>query len=134
MVNFSVQIEPGLPINEQIVFAVKKAIMNGQLKAGDRFPSVRDLSREFRINPVTIQKSITKLVNDGLLIIQPGIGSIVSQPALPSQAELDEFFKSEVEHLVIEAKRLSLSQVDLFEQIKKYWNVPSAKDAPKGKR
>ena len=134
MVNFSVQIEPGLPINEQIVFAVKKAIMNGKLKAGDRFPSVRDLSREFRINPVTIQKSITKLVNDGLLIIQPGIGSIVSQPALPSQAELDDFFKSEVEHLVIEAKRLSLSQVDLLEQIKKYWNVPSAKDAPKGKR
>ncbi len=121
MVNFTIQIESGLPINEQIVFAVKKAIMSGQLKSGDRFPSVRDLSREFRINPVTVQKAITKLVNEKLLIIQPGIGSLVSQPSLPSQAELDAFFQSEVEHLLIEAKRLSIEPEDLFEKMRRYW-------------
>ena len=133
MVNFTIQIEPGLPINEQIVFAVKKAIMNGQLKAGDRFPSVRELSREFRINPVTVQKAITKLVNEQLLLIQPGIGSLVSQPSLPSQAELDQFFQSEVEHLVIEAKRLSIKQDALFAQIKGYWTTNSTQNK-KGKR
>ena len=43
-----------MPIAEQVVFAVKKAVATGQLRAGGAFPSVRQLSQELRINPNTV--------------------------------------------------------------------------------
>ena len=48
MLPFSIDIRPGLPIAEQVLFAVKKAVVTGQMRPGDKFPSVRLLSQELR--------------------------------------------------------------------------------------
>jgi GntR family transcriptional regulator len=45
MMPFHVEFRPGATIYEQVVYAAKKAIMAGQLRPGDAFPSVRILSR-----------------------------------------------------------------------------------------
>ena len=55
MLPFSIELKPGFPVAEQIVFAVRKAVVVGQLRPGDRFPSVRVLSQELRVNPNTAQ-------------------------------------------------------------------------------
>jgi GntR family transcriptional regulator len=55
---FTVALRPGRPLHDQVVFAVTKAIVTGQLRAGDRFPSVRTLSQELEINPNTAQKVV----------------------------------------------------------------------------
>jgi len=55
-------IKPGLPITEQVIFAVKKAVVAGQLKAGQAFPSVRIVSQELKINPNTAHKVVTQLM------------------------------------------------------------------------
>jgi len=54
---FPITIQPGLPISDQIVYAAKRAILFGQMRAGDAFPSVRALSKELRINPNTAHKA-----------------------------------------------------------------------------
>ena len=51
MLPFHVNLKTGSPVSEQIVYAVKKAIISGLMRAGDKFPSVRTLSQELRINP-----------------------------------------------------------------------------------
>lgn len=56
MLSFPVELKPGLPITEQVLFAVKKGVVAGQLKPGEPFPSVRVLSQELRINPNTAHK------------------------------------------------------------------------------
>jgi GntR family transcriptional regulator len=56
MLPFSIDLRPGLPVAEQILFAVKKAVVGGQLRPGDRFPSVRVLSQELKINPNTAHR------------------------------------------------------------------------------
>ena len=50
----------------------------GQLQAGDRFPPVRVLSQELKINPNTAQKVLTTLVERGLVEVHPGIGTTVA--------------------------------------------------------
>ncbi len=40
MINFTVKFQSGIPIYEQVMYAVKKAIVSKQLRPGDRFPSV----------------------------------------------------------------------------------------------
>ena len=59
MLPFTVTLRPGRSLHDQIVFAVTKAIVTGQLQAGDRFPAVRVVSQELRINPNTAQKAVT---------------------------------------------------------------------------
>jgi len=48
----------GQPLHDQIVFAVTKAVITGQLRPGDRFPSVQTLSQERKINANTAMKVI----------------------------------------------------------------------------
>ena len=56
MIPFHVDFRPGATIYEQVVYAAKKAMMAGQLRPGDAFPSVRTLSRELKINPNTAHR------------------------------------------------------------------------------
>ena len=51
MLPFSVSLRSGTPIHEQLVFAVRRAVVTGQLRPGDPFPSVRALSVALKINP-----------------------------------------------------------------------------------
>ena len=68
MIPFHVAFGPGSPLYEQVVYAATRAIISGQLRPGDDFPSVRVLSRELKINPNTAHKVVTRLVDVGLAI------------------------------------------------------------------
>jgi DNA-binding transcriptional regulator YhcF (GntR family) len=87
MLPFVVQIEDGLPVSDQIVQAVRKAMLTGQLAAGDEFPSVRTLSQELRISPTTAHKVVATLKDAGYLGSRPGIGMVVTTPTLPAHDE-----------------------------------------------
>jgi ABC-2 type transport system ATP-binding protein len=58
MLPFQVFFKAGVPAYGQVVYAVKKAVISGGLKPGDKFPSVRVLSQELRIHPNTAHKVV----------------------------------------------------------------------------
>lgn len=122
MLNFSVTLKSSIPIYKQVVFAVKKAIVSGQLKSGDAFPSVREISRKLKINPNTAHKVINHLVLSKLLEIRPGIGSVVSEARGSSHEQRDQILQTEIERLVVESKRLLIGKKDLFNAIDQHWN------------
>lgn len=122
MLPFRVQFKPGENTYEQIVYAVKKAVIAGALKPGDRFPSVRALSQELRINPTTAQKAVAALVEEKLLTVNPGIGTVVTGSGRPDRGQLNALLGPEVERLVVEARRLGLEAGDLTEAVKEHWN------------
>jgi len=121
MLPFSVELKPGLPVAEQILFAVKRAVVSGQLKPGDRFPSVRVLSQELRINPNTAHKVVAALVEQGVLVTTPAVGSVVAAPAAGGARERSELLGAELEQLVVEAKKLGLSLDDLNAALAAHW-------------
>ena len=67
MIPFRLTFQPGIPVHEQVTFAAKKAMIAGQLRTGDAFPSVRALSKAMKINPNTAHKVIAELTQEGLL-------------------------------------------------------------------
>ena len=133
MIPFRVALQPGAPIYEQIVYAAKKAIVAGQLRPGDAFPSVRALSVDLKINPNTAHKVITHLVNEGLLEVRPGLGATVADPPDSSRADRARLLDHEVEQLVVEAKKLGLSSADLTAAIEKHWDRLAAADSEPAK-
>lgn len=122
MLPFRVQFKPGTAAYEQVVYAVKKAIITGALKPGDEFPSVRGLSQELRINPNTAQKAVAALTAEGLLNVRQGIGSVVAESRPASREELTELLGDEAERLAVEAKKLNLGWDDLVQALRRHWN------------
>ena len=123
MINFTIKFQYGSPIYEQVVYAVKKAIVSGQLKPGDRFPSVREIAKELRINPNTAQKVVAHLAREEMLEMKPGIGSIVSELSTATKAQRDRILNDEVEKLVVESKRLSITKKEVVDAINRNWKL-----------
>src|ERR1039458_6272929 len=106
MLPFRVQFKTGPRSYDQVVYAVKKALISGVLKPGDRFPSVRTMSQELGINPNAAQKVVSALVEDGLLVVTPGVGTVVAEAPPASQEDRKELLGPDLERVVVEAQRL----------------------------
>lgn len=122
MLPFSLVFRSGLSVHEQVVFAVKKACVAGQLRPGDAFPSVRSLSQELRINPNTAHKVVGTLVGEGLLEVRPGIGTLVARAPAATRAQRRTLLREEVERLVVEARKLSLDIDEVLEAVRDHWS------------
>ena len=130
MLPFTVELKVGTSVYEQLVYAVHRAIVSNQLSPGDRFPSIRTLSQELRINPNTAQKVVTRLVDQGLLAVQPGIGTLVAELPDPSPRERSDLLARQVEQLVVEARRLSLTLGELVRALEHHWQRLSESSPP----
>jgi DNA-binding GntR family transcriptional regulator len=60
---------------EQIAATLRARIESREL--GPRLPSVPDLSAEFGVSPMTVQKALDMLKADGLIYAVPGRGTFV---------------------------------------------------------
>ena len=121
VIPFRVQFRPGISIYEQVVYAAKKSIVSGAMRAGDPFPSVRMLSKELKINPNTAHKIVMKLVNDGLLQTLPGIGNVVAGLPESSKQERTELLGNEIEQLVVEARKLGIEFAEIVQAMESHW-------------
>ena len=68
----------GVPFYRQIIEQVKFAIARGDLEAGDRLPTVRQLAVDLSINPNTVIRAYRELEIEGMLDTQQGSGTFVS--------------------------------------------------------
>lgn len=121
MLPFSVELKPGLPIAEQVIFAVKRAVVAGQMKPGATFPSVRVLSQELKINPNTAHKIVAALVAQGILVTTPAVGSVVAEPEAGDNRARAELLDDELERVVVEAKKLGLTLDEVRTALAAQW-------------
>jgi DNA-binding transcriptional regulator YhcF (GntR family) len=69
--------KPDQPRWRQVYEIIKGQIMTGQLRPGDKIPSVIQLQAEYGIATATGQKVHKALRSDGLIRTEPGMGSFV---------------------------------------------------------
>lgn len=67
------------PMHKQVTDQVKDAIARGSLKAGEKLPSIREMSKELMISPITIKRSYRDLEQEGYIVTRPGLGSFVAE-------------------------------------------------------
>lgn len=67
------------PVYQQIMAAIRGAILKGELPPGGKVPSVRDLAAQAQVNPNTMQRALTELEREGLLISGGTSGRTVTQ-------------------------------------------------------
>jgi DNA-binding transcriptional regulator YhcF (GntR family) len=79
-----------LPVGVQLVWRLRSLIRTGQLEAGERLPSVRELARICDVNANTARGAYSCLEAEGLIVSRPGAGTFVSDDvsAGPELSEL----------------------------------------------
>src|ERR1039457_4603144 len=92
VIPFRVQFRTGISLFEQIVYAAKKAMVSGQMRPGDPFPSARA--------PNTAPKIAAHLVREGLLEARPGIGTVLAALPDSTRKKRTQLLGHEIEELV----------------------------------
>jgi GntR family transcriptional regulator len=99
------------PIYRQLRDRVVAMILDGVLNEGDPLPSVRTVSADARINPLTVMKSYQQLADEGLVEKRRGLGMFINvgARALLLSAERQRFLEDEWPRVHATIKRLGLS-------------------------
>lgn len=120
------RLEENMPIYVQIMNRVREAIAAGELKPGDKIASVRDLAADFEVNPNTMQRALTELEREGLLLsertqgryvtadekaieeLRQGIAAAAAETFMQEMTalgftaeEMMDFFREKVSHLTL---------------------------------
>src|SRR5688500_13786185 len=78
---FAVDPRDPLPVWKQIEDGVRRLVATGALRPGRPIPSVRDLARDLRVNPMTVSKAYQRLGEAGVLEVRRGEGTFVASGA-----------------------------------------------------
>lgn len=68
--------------SKQIYIQIRKKILHGELKCGERFPSTRELSGELHVSRNTVLTAYDMLISEGFAHSIPGSGIYVSEGAV----------------------------------------------------
>lgn len=76
---FTMRLEGGAPIYEQLERRITELIIGGEMTEGEKLPPVREIAKQLSINPNTVQKTYVSLEAQGLIYSIPAKGSYVSE-------------------------------------------------------
>jgi DNA-binding transcriptional regulator YhcF (GntR family) len=109
------------PIFIQIADGIKDAILSGAFPEESQIPSITEFSINYKINPATALKGINILVEAGIVYKKRGVGMFVSQGAVEKLREQrkEHFYEDFINKLVVEAKRLQLTENDIKNMIER---------------
>jgi GntR family transcriptional regulator len=107
------------PIYRQLRDRVVAMIIDGVLKEGDPLPSVRNVTAEYRVNPLTVLKGYEELVDEQLVEKRRGLGLFINAGArdLLIQSERQKFLAEQWPAIAATIQRLGLTPKELLDAV-----------------
>ena len=112
----------GVPIYRQIMDEIRNLILSRTIQDGQTLPSVRDLSKQLRVNPMTVSKAYAYLEIEGLVERQRGVGMFVrSLDDSNKQIKQSEIITEGLGAVVAQAKSFGISKEQMVKIIGKLY-------------
>ena len=105
------------PIYRQLKAKLLDMILDGHVAEGEAMPSVRQISLDMKINPITVIKAVQELEGEGAVEKRRGLGMFVrdgARESLRAQAR-EDFLTREWPPIAARLSRLEISLTDLFQ-------------------
>ena len=116
----AISFDSNIPIYIQVMDYIKKEIVSGRLKPGDKVDSVRDLAMQFGDNPNTVQRSLAELEREGLLKSERTVGRFISENEELINLTREQMAFSCVSRYVREMRTLGFNGEQVLEQTRYY--------------
>jgi len=106
------------PIYRQLRHKVVASILDEELKEGDALPSVRQVSAEFQLNPITVSKAYQELVDNNIVEKRRGLGMFIQEGARQKllEKEREQFLREEWPVIAERIERLGLKLSELAKE------------------
>ena len=104
------------PIYEQVQDGLRRLMVSGVLREGEKLPSVRALASQLAINPNTIQRAYEALEREGYVYSIGGKGSFVAPRREVDDGRKEELFK-QLDAAVKELLFLGLTKEELIKRV-----------------
>lgn len=109
-----------IPIYLQLRNQIVMGISSGELKAGEKLPTVRDLALEMGINTMTVSKAYQLLKTEGYIMTDRKNGARI-RTEIKIEASVSDANKTELRRIVSEARISGVEKQELIDLIDKYW-------------
>lgn len=81
------------PIYEQVKDGLRRLMVSGVIREGEKLPSVRSMASNLAINPNTIQRAYESLEAEGYVYSVPGKGSFAAPNTGVDEGRRDELLQ-----------------------------------------
>ena len=105
------------PIYLQVVEIITAEIMAGNYKAGEKFPSVRELAVLASVNPNTMQKALSELERSGFLITNRSAARVVTEDLGKIQAQRDALANEKISQFLGQMDKLGFTKEEIILKI-----------------
>ena len=86
-----------VPLHVEVAELLRRQILSGKIKAGDRLPALNELSEKFGVARMTIRQAMDALEDEGLIERYAGKGTFAREVNLPARQKLN--MKAELSQL-----------------------------------
>jgi GntR family transcriptional regulator len=132
-VQFLIDPDDPRPVFQQIVDEVRRGAATGVLRADDPLPAVRQLAKDLKVNPNTVQQAYRELERSGEAYVRRGLGTFVSRtPRVPDAARRGVIARQLASRFLREGFRQGLLASDLLAALQEV--APESASAPAGRR
>lgn len=104
------KLDDGRPIWPQIKEKLTKDIVAGVYPMGGGFPTVRELAELAKVNRNTMQRALSELENDGLVITNRTAGRIVTTDVVLISNKKDEIARNSIRNFIADMKSLGYEE------------------------
>lgn len=108
------------PIYRQLAEMINKEILSGQLKPGDKLPSVREMGLKVNVNPNTVQRTYRELEGLGIVETRRGQGTFVTENEVVLHELRERLKEEEISSFVKEMHALGYSKDEIERGLKTY--------------
>ncbi|ALC87285.1 transcriptional regulator [Bacillus sp. FJAT-22090] len=110
---------PDKPIYQQIMERIFGDLLKGNVKPGDRLPSVREYALEFGVNANTMQRVYKELELMHLTETKRGQGTFVTEDIKRLEVLREEMMKSLVTNFIHQMESFGFTEQEVIVQLSK---------------
>ena len=108
------------PIYRQIILQFSRAFVRGDIKPGDRIPSIREMSAILKVNTNTIQRAYQEMERDGLISSKRGTGYFFTEDGEMTNNTRRNLALDSLRRFVDEMRALGLADQEILDELASY--------------
>lgn len=106
------------PIYLQLVEKLELSIISGGFRSGEKLPSVRDLAKEYQVNPNTMQRALAELEERGLIFTERTNGKFVTKDAQLLKIYKEKYAEERIREYFSAMRKLGYDVKDAIDYLK----------------
>ena len=107
-----------VPIYIQIMKLIKKDIILGRLKLGDKVLSTREYAQELKVNPNTMVRVFNELEREGITFTKRGVGTFITESKEKVESMKKEMAEDIIRNFIDGMLELGFEFSDMIDLIK----------------